>query len=321
MVLWQQFGLVPKRRRCWRVGRPCTAGAPPFDTDLAVNGEVAFPDPSTARPSLFRAGAGDLNRMQDWTCLIVLAMAAVTSACTSTTMPAAVGVVRSQSIWAPASPINNYASQQYAKEKARAQQEGRLNVDPELTRRVRKIAERVHAQVGAFRPLAVSWAWEVNVISSEEINAYGRAGGKILIMSEMFTKLALTDDEIAFVLGHETAHALREHTRETVSYAALIGGLSQAANKDPNKMMDLYHNAIPHPAESEMEVEADLIGMELSARAGYDPKGALSFIDKLQRNGGASKHAFSRAHPGYERRKQRLREVSSALSGLSKSSR
>ena len=259
--------------------------------------------------------------MQDWTRPLIFATAAVVSACASTTIPTAVGVARVQSLWVPASSIDSYASQQYTDEKWRAQQEGRLNVDPELTQRVRKIAARVHAQVGAFRPSAVSWAWEVNVISSEQINAYGRAGGKILLMSEMVTKLALTDDEIAFVLGHETAHALREHTRETVSYAALVAGLKQAANKDPNKMMDVYHDAIPHPAAFEMEVEADLIGMELSARAGYDPNGALAFIDKLQRNGGAPKHAFAGAHPSYERRKQRLGEVKNALSAFKRSAR
>lgn len=247
----------------------------------------------------------------------VAAIATLMAACASTTLPAVVGVNRAQSMWAPASPIGTYASQQYAEEVARAQREGRLNADADLAQRVRTAFARVSAQVGAFRPAAVAWAWEVNVISSEEVNAYGRAGGKILVMSGMVMQLALTDDEIAFVLGHETAHALREHTREKVSYAALMAGLKQAGNKDPTKLPNPYE-PFSHPAEPEMEIEADLIGMELAARAGYDPRGALSFIEKLQRNGGARTHAFAGSHPDYELRKRRLREKIDALAGLAK---
>lgn len=247
-------------------------------------------------------------------CIVVLA------ACASTTLPTAVGVTRAQSVWAPTSPIDSYAVQQYAEEMARVQREGRLNADADLAQRVRVIAARVHAQVGAFKPAAVSWGWEVNVVASEEINAYGRAGGKIFVTSEMVSRLALTDAEIAFVLGHETAHALREHTREKVSYAALMAGLKQLGNKDSTKLSNPYE-PYPHPAEPEMEIEADLIGMELAARASYDPRGALSFIDKLQRNGGTTKHAFAGSHPDYELRKRRLREKIDALAGLSNEKR
>lgn len=249
-----------------------------------------------------------------------LVAALLGAACTSTTLPTAVGVTRAQSIWVPAFPVENYGDKLYTEAVERARQEGRLNADASMTQRVQAIAARLHRHVGVFRPDATTWAWEVQVISSEDINAYNRAGGKILLMSGLVTQLALTDDELAFWLGHESAHVLREHAREKVSYAALMAGLKQASNKDLTKMPDT-HAQYPHPSEREMEFEADLIGMELAARAGFEPTAAVSAIDKMERLGGARRRGYGAAHPSHESRMQRVKEKIDAVRNLGSSGR
>lgn len=240
---------------------------------------------------------------------VALGISLLLAACTNSTLPGRVGLARPQLLLMPASNINNYAISQYAGEVERAQREGRLNIYPVLTERVRGIARRVWKNVCIFRSDAAHWNWEASVISSEELNAYGFAGGKIVIKSELISKLVLTDDEIAFVLGHESGHALREHTREKVSYALAASVVAQIENKDPKRTFEVSQQTFNHPAESNMEIEADLIGMELSARAGFDPTGALSFLEKLQRVGNANAHAFAGPHPDYARRKARLNEA------------
>ena len=127
------------------------------------------------------------------------------------------------------------SAQSYAKLTKEADAKRALNTDPVLTQRVRAIAARIEPQTGVFRPDAPKWKWEVNVLSSDELNAFCMAGGKIVFCSGLITKLDLSDDEIAIVMGHEIAHALREHSREQLSQAmaaqtaigvasALLGG-------------------------------------------------------------------------------------------------
>ena len=140
-----------------------------------------------------------------------------------TTQSGAVGVDRSQAMLVSSAEIDKAATQQYAKTIAEARAKGVLNRDAAQTARVRAIAQRIIPQTAAFRDDARNWAWEVNVINVQEINAWCMPGGKIAVYAGILERLQLTDAEAAAVIGHEIAHALREHGRERASRAVTQG--------------------------------------------------------------------------------------------------
>ena len=217
-------------------------------------------------------------------CLSALAL----GGCETTTSGGAVGADRSQLMLVSSQQLDQMAAQSYAKLKADASGKGTLNQDQAMLQRVRTIAGRLEPQTTVFRPDAPGWKWEVNVITSNELNAFCMPGGKIMVYSGLINQLNLTDDEIAIVLGHEIAHALREHSREQVSQAmaaqAAIGlgaallGLGQGS-------ADLagagYEALIATRFSRADETEADRIGLELTARAGYDPRAGVTLWQKM----------------------------------------
>src|SRR4051812_42928677 len=128
--------------------------------------------------------------------------------CETTTQGGAVGAERKQLLLVSSEQLDQMASQAYTQLRADAQKKGALNTDPALTQRVRSIASRIEPQTRVFRADAPAWKWEVNVINSNELNAFCMPGGKIAFYSGLIKQLNLTDDEIAVVMGHEIAHAL-----------------------------------------------------------------------------------------------------------------
>jgi predicted Zn-dependent protease len=224
--------------------------------------------------------------------------------CASTTQPGAVGVERSQLLLISRQDAERSAAAFYAREKQKYAAKNALNPDPAQTARVRRIAHDLIAQVGVFRPDAVNWKWEVNVLKSDELNAYCAAGGKIAVYSGLIERLNLTDDELAAVMGHEIAHALREHSREAMSQVLVqqLGvAVLAAALKLNNVGQDLMDKAatlaIGLPNSREKETEADRIGLELTARAGYDPRAAISVWKKMMAQGGGQPPEFLSTHP------------------------
>jgi predicted Zn-dependent protease len=174
---------------------------------------------------------------------------------------------------------------------------------------VKAIAARVIPTTSVFRPDAPSWAWEVNVIQSEELNAWCMPGGKIAFYSGIITKLQLNDDEIAAIMGHEIAHALREHGRERASEQMTsgllvnVGVIALGGNQAMAEMAGLAYNVtVGLPNSRTHETEADRIGIELSARAGYDPKAAVTLWQKMAKLGGAKGPQFLSTHPSNEGR-------------------
>ncbi len=228
---------------------------------------------------------------------------AFTAGCTSTTQRGAVGVERKQLLIVSSQEAERGAATFYAQEKDKYAKAGALNVNPRQTGRVRAIALGLIEQATVFRPDTRHWKWEVNIITSKEINAYCAAGGKMAIYTGLLDGLKLTDNEIAAVMGHEIAHALREHTREAMSQALAeqvgLNILSSALKLDQSSASLLGNAAqigLTLPFSREKEREADRIGLELMARAGYDPRDAVSVWRKMMSTGGSPPELLS-THP------------------------
>jgi predicted Zn-dependent protease len=244
------------------------------------------------------------------------------AACTTvqTTSPGAIGVSRPQqmSVLISEAQMQQEAQKAYVQVVQEQRQKGKLNVDAALTRRVRAITTRLIPASTAFRPDARNWNWEVNVFDSPDINAWVMPGGKIGVYSGLVTKLDLTDAEIAAVLGHEIAHALREHARERASEqvgaqvlitgaAAVLGAGS--VGSDLGKVF--YNTFFGLPHSRLQETEADRIGVEIAARAGYDPRAAVTLWQKMAaKAGGSGGPQFLSTHPSAENRIRDLQEYS-----------
>jgi predicted Zn-dependent protease len=238
----------------------------------------------------------------------LLATALLLSACQTvqTTQPGAVGVSRKQtmSTMVSAEDMDKASAQQYQAELARARAAGILNRDPEQTVRVRKIAARLIDQTTAFRPDAKGWPWAINVETSKDINAYCMPGGRIMVYTGLIDQLHLTDAELATVMAHEISHALREHSREQVSRQmneqyglnALAGltGMNGIYAQLAGVLSDVTFN-LPHSRVQESE--ADEMGLELMARAGYDPNAAISLWKKMSASGQGATPGFLSTHP------------------------
>lgn len=225
--------------------------------------------------------------------------------CASTTEGGAVGAERRQILLISSAELDQMAAQSYSKLRADAAQKGALNTDPALTQRVRAIASRLEPQARVFRADAPGWKWEVNVISSNELNAFCMPGGKIVFYSGLIKQLNLNDDEIAIVMGHEIAHALREHSREQVSQAMAaqgllgIGGALLGLGDTSSQLAGSAYEAFVATKFSRVhETEADRIGLELTARGGYDPRAGVALWQKmLKANQGSRPPEFMSTHP------------------------
>jgi predicted Zn-dependent protease len=226
-----------------------------------------------------------------------------------TTQPGAVGVDRKQRMLVSEEEVEKGAVQAYAEEKRKAQAEGKLNSNSALTSRVRNVAQRLIPGTAVFRSDAPSWEWEVNTLQTKELNAYCMPGGKIMVYSGLVEQLDLTDAELAAVLGHEMAHALREHSRERISRAyaqqlalAGVGVLTGAGEGAINLANTVASVTFQLPHSREQESEADTIGMELMARAGYDPNAAVSVWKKMMAGNQGGTPQFLSTHPSPQTR-------------------
>jgi len=226
-----------------------------------------------------------------------------------TTSAGAVGVDRKQQMLVSNEEIEQGAAQAYEEELKAARDKGALNKNRQQLERVSGVARRIVAATPAFRPDATAWHWQFNVQESKELNAYCMPGGRIMVYSGIIDSLDLSDAELATVLAHEVAHALREHTRERVSRAyaqqlvvsgaAAITGVSEGAANAANMVAEVTFQL---PFSREQESEADTIGLELMARAGYDPRAALTLWQKMSRAAASGTPKFLSTHPAPQER-------------------
>ena len=251
--------------------------------------------------------------------IIATALSLQLSGCatTNTTKSGTVGVDRKQYVGLvsekEAEQQSALAYQQTIKD---AQSKKLLNTDSQETQRVRSIAQRLIAQVGVFRPDALKWNWEINVQDSKEVNAYCMAGGKIMVYMGLIDQIKPSDDELAAVIGHEISHALREHVREQMSrakaqqlgllgLAAVIGVTTKNADNAASTVAlggTVAAVALTLPNSRTAEHEADEMGLELAARAGYNPDAAVTLWQKMGALGGSKPPEFLSTHPSGESR-------------------
>lgn len=198
--------------------------------------------------------------------------------------------------------------------------------------KVKEITDKLVKEAVRVRPDSAGWKWEVQVIDDPKtVNAFCMAGGKMAIYTGMWDQLKATDDEIAQVMGHEIAHALADHTRERMSIAMTTAVATTAAaivigsreGSSPGAGLALTGAqlaavlAIQLPNSRQGESEADQIGIELAARAGYDPRAAVTLWEKMGKlGGGKGPPQFLSTHPSPENRAARLAELGAQVQPL-----
>lgn len=227
------------------------------------------------------------------------------SGCSSSTNTGAIGVKRNQLMMVSSEQVLQLSNQNFQQSLQEARAKGLLDTNASQLARVKRITNRLITQVGIYRPEAQNWNWEVHTIKSNELNAYVLPGGKVMIYTGIIDRLNLTDDEIAAIIGHEMSHALREHARERLSrqmatqtgigIAASIFGLSAGQAQIAGLAGDL---GLTLPNSRTQESEADSMGLELMARAGYNPNAAITLWKKMQgAEGRGEPPQFLSTHP------------------------
>jgi len=209
----------------------------------------------------------------------------------------------------PAEQVERSAAQQYAQMLKQAANKNALasKEDAQLLR-LRAIARKIIPFAQEWNPRTKDWRWEVNLLDSSQINAFCMPGGKIAFYSGILQKLKLTDDEVAMVMGHEIAHALREHARErmgknaaTQGFARLGGAVASSLfGVDPrltNVAAGGFANLLTLKFSREDESEADLVGMELAARAGFNPRAGVTLWQKMGAANGSGPPQWLSTHP------------------------
>jgi len=218
----------------------------------------------------------------------------------------------------PAGEVEQSARQQYSQMLKEAASKNALGPDdhPQV-QRLRRIAKEIIPHSYEWNPRAREWKWEVNLIGSNQINAFCMPGGKIAFYTGILNQLKLTDDEVAMVMGHEVAHALREHARERMGKAAATNGLAAIGSTVASvffgvnpQLTDLVARQgaglLSLKFSRDDETEADLVGMELAARAGYDPRSGVTLWQKMSdANKGAPPQWLS-THPSGNSRIQEI---------------
>lgn len=198
------------------------------------------------------------------------------------------------------------------------EEDGKLNTDPQLTARINLITAKLIAQALRYRPETRDWDWRVTIIDDPKtVNAFCMAGGKMAIYTGLVLQLEATDDEIAQVMGHEIAHALSAHTAErmSIALATSLAATGFALTRDQPDVALAGASlaaalAIQLPNSRESETEADVIGIELAARAGYDPRAAVSLWRKMAKvSGNDSRFDFFSTHPAPAKRMESLQKL------------
>jgi predicted Zn-dependent protease len=258
--------------------------------------------------------------------LIAFCIASITlfSACTTTTRPGVVGVNRQQLMVTSQSEVERLSAISFNEQNKKAQEKKILITSGPQYDRLINIANRLIPQTTHFRDDTQKWNWQLSLINSPVLNATCAPGGKITFYTGIIDQLKLSDDEIAAIMGHEIAHALREHGRERLSQAmaqSTITNIALAAaggyGAQINAANQVAQYVLVLPNSRQHESEADAIGVELAARAGYNPRAAISVWQKMMKaTQGKNPPEFLSTHPSGETRIEQLSALMPAVEPL-----
>lgn len=249
----------------------------------------------------------------------VLVASCLLVACANTSRPGVVGVQRSQFMMISAAQIDRMSAISFEQQAKAAQKKKILITSGPEYERLKTIANRLIPQTAVFRDDTRNWNWGLQLIDSPIVNATCAPGGRITFYTGIINKLNLTDDEIAAIMGHEIAHAVREHGREQVSQALAqniisnvalaAAGAGSAQSIDAANQIMQYVLVLPNSRQNERE--ADAIGLELAARGGYDPRAAITLWQKMSKESqGKNPPEFLSTHPSNE---NRIKELSALI--------
>ena len=263
-----------------------------------------------------------------WQARRAFLLAASAAAATPAIAQVDVGKASSVRKLVPAEAIEKAGAQQFVATVKEAQQKNALvPQNHPKTQRLHAIAKKIIPFTAAWNPRAKDWQWQVALINSDQINAFCLPGGKIAFYTGILDKLQLSDDETAMIMGHEMAHALREHARERLAKSSAtniglrlgaellgLGGLGAAAADMGSQLLTLKFSR-------EDESEADLVGLELAARGAYQPNASVSLWQKMAKAGGSNGPAFLSTHPSGPNRIKQLQANVPKVQGLYEAAR
>jgi predicted Zn-dependent protease len=215
--------------------------------------------------------------------------------------------------------IENAALLQFKQLKGQAQaKQALLPPDHAQNVRLRRIAADLLPHAAKWNPRAKEWRWEVITLDSRNINAFCMPGGKIAFFLGILERLNLSDDEVAMIMGHEIAHALREHARERAAKTTLTNLTGRIVGlllfgQGGDILGAAGSNLLTLKFSRDDEREADLVGMELAARAGFDPAAGVTLWEKMSAAARGAPPQWMSSHPNSESRialiKEHLKDV------------
>ncbi|MDO8961081.1 MAG: M48 family metallopeptidase [Methylophilus sp.] len=269
--------------------------------------------------------------MQIYRLALIIIVTWLTSGCATNTMTG-----RSQLIIVSEAAAINKSSSLYSSMIDAYDKDSKLSGNTEVNERVLNITNRLVEKAVLYKPDAQKWKWQVNVIESEEINAFCMAGGKMAVYTGLLEKINPTDDELAQVMGHEIAHALANHTAEkmsvdiltqiavataTVAVAASGSGSQQQRSNNTNAAQNVAVLAgaafVTLPNSRGAETEADKLGIEIAAQAGYNPAASVTLWEKMmEATGDKSKGDFLSTHPSSLNRIEALKVLQEPMAKI-----
>lgn len=257
---------------------------------------------------------------------IALCITSITlfSACATTTRPGVVGINRQQLMMASQSEVERLSAISFNEQNKKAQEKKILITSGPQYDRLIDIANRLIPQTANFRDDTQQWNWQLSLINTPVLNATCAPGGKITFYTGIIDQLKLNDDEIAAIMGHEIAHAIREHGRERLSQAMAQNAITSIAlaaaggyGAQINAANQVAQYVLVLPNSRQHESEADAIGVELAARAGYNPRAAITVWQKMMKaTQGKNPPEFLSTHPSGETRIEQLSALMPAVEPL-----